>query len=184
MIELFFSLCSDTLFLVVFQNKKPLSIIQKSNRRLHSENFSFYLEQILKENKIFLKDIKKVYFTSNPSGQTGLRVSLAFILALQTLNPKLQIYYINSLLFQVGKEKAISLLTIDNKGSKYHAAVYQNKKCLMESQAINQEQLELLKKQFPNFPIFCDFNQVNLLQNFHYLEKCFQKLKTLSEINY
>src|SRR5437870_5682806 len=110
---LFFSLSSSQLFLALLENDKCLISIQKENSRQHSENFLTHLQQILVKVKHNLKEIKKIYFTSQPSGQTGLRVSLAFLATCQVLNPQIKIYHLDTLLFQMGGTgNFISLLTI------------------------------------------------------------------------
>jgi tRNA A37 threonylcarbamoyladenosine modification protein TsaB len=86
------------------------------------------------------------------------------------------------LLFQVAKENAISLLTIDNKASKFHVAIYQEKKCLLTPKITNKEELEELKKDFLSFAFFQDFSQVEFLKNFFLKKEYFQKLKNINEI--
>src|SRR2546423_7463789 len=98
MLCLYFSLSSSFLFLALYENDQCLISIQKENTRQHSENFLSHLRQILTHTKHTLKEIKEIYFTSTPSGQTGLRVALAFLSTLQVLNPKVKFYHINTLL--------------------------------------------------------------------------------------
>jgi len=183
-LSLHFSLVSSFLFIALYQDKKCLTSIQKENARLHSENFLWHLRQILNQHQCSLKEIKKIYFTSTPSGQTGLRVSLTFLTTLQVLNPKIKIYHLNSLLLQAGKNKCISLLTIDSRGSKYHAAIYEEKKCLLETQIISQEDLKELIKKFPDFLLLKDYQNVNLLTNFQELKGEFILLDNVEEIDY
>ena len=184
MLCLYFSLSSSFLFLALLENDKCLVSIQKENTRQHSENFLTHLRQILVKNGRTLKEIKKVYFTSQPSGQTGLRVSLAFLATCQVLNPQIKIYHLNTLLLQAGISNfIISLLTINSQGNKYHVAVYQNKKCLLTSQIIYQEELEKVKEKFPNFLILKDFEGIDFLTNFQKLKNDFEQLKKIEEIN-
>src|SRR5439155_24561165 len=75
-------------------------------------------------------------------------------------------YYLNSLFFQAGKDKSISLISIDQKKTKYHCAVYQASKCLIEPRIIdlntNQKQeLAQIKKQFSDYLIYEDFCQIS-----------------------
>src|SRR5438876_1121154 len=119
MFSLYFSLSSSFLFLALCQNDQCLTSIQKENKRLHSENFLTHLRQLLAKNNHSLKKIEKIYFTSTPGGQTGLRVALSFLATYQVLNPKVKLYHINTLLLQAGAENCLSLLTIDSRGSKY-----------------------------------------------------------------
>jgi tRNA A37 threonylcarbamoyladenosine modification protein TsaB len=184
MLYLYFSLSSSFLFLALWEDDKLLVSIQKENARQHSENFLIHLQQILGKTKHNLKEIKKIYFTSTPSGQTGIRVALAFLATLQILNPEVELYHINTLLLQAGTENCVSLLTIDSRGSKYHAAVFQNKKCLLETQTISKEDLEKMFKKFPNFSCKKDCQKINFLTNFQELKDDCVILNRIEEINY
>jgi len=183
MLYLHFSLSSSFLFLALWENDKYLVSIQKENARQHSENFLSYLRQILTQANHSLKEVNEIYFTSQPSGQTGLRVSLAFLSTCQVLNPQIKIYHINTLLLQAGGETCLSLLTIDSRASKYHLAIYQNKKCLLASQIVRQAELANIREKFPNFLILQDFHQADFLTNFQKLKSKFVLLKKIEEIN-
>ena len=143
-----------------------------------------HLRQILAKTNYSLQAINRIYFTSPPGGQTGIRVSLAFLATCQVLNPKIKIYHLNTLLFQAGTEKCISLLTIDRQASKYHLAVYQNQECLLAEQIVQQKDLEKIREKFPNFPTLKDFQGVDFLTNFQKLRGSFVPLKKIEEINY
>ncbi|CAI2162038.1 2942_t:CDS:2 [Funneliformis geosporum] len=174
----------DFVELELKKNNQCLISIQKENRRLHSENFLAYLRQICEKTNRPLKEINEIYFTSQPSGQTGLRISLAFLATYQVLNPKVKLYHINTLLLQAGDSSCISLLTIDSQESKHYLAVYQNKKCLLETQTVKQEDLEKLTKKFPDFLILKDFQSIDFLTNFQKLKNKFVLMDTIEEIDY
>ena len=184
MLYLYFSLSSPFLFLALWESDKCLVSIQKENARQHSENFLTHLQQILSKTNHNLKEIKAVYFTSTPSGQTGIRVALAFLATLQILNPQVKLYHINSLLLQAGAENCISLLTIDSRGNKYHVAIFQNKKYLLETQIISQEELEKTFRKFPGYSCKKDCQNIDFLTNFQELKDNFVRLNKIEEINY
>jgi tRNA threonylcarbamoyladenosine biosynthesis protein TsaB len=161
-----------------------LIIIKKENKQLHSENFLLYLRQICEKTNCSLKWINKIYFTSQPSGQTGLRISLAFLATYQILNPRVKLYHINTLLLQAGKNNCLSLLTIDSQESKHYLAVYQNKNCLLETKIVEKKDLEKITKKFTDFLILKDFRGVDFLTNFQKLKNDFVLIKKVSEINY
>ena len=181
---LYFSLSSSFLFLALWKNNKCLISLQKENRRLHSENFLPYLQQICEKTNCSLKELNKIYFTSQPSGQTGLRISLAFLATYQILNPRVKLYHINTLLLQAGNGNCLSLLTIDARESKHYLAVYQNKKCLLATQTVERKDLEKLTKKFPDFLILKDFQGVNFLTNFQKLKSDFILINQIEEIDY
>lgn len=184
MLYLYFSLSSSFLFLALWEDNKCLVSIQKENARQHSENFLTHLQQILTKTNHNLKEIKEIYFTSTPSGQTGIRVALAFLATLQILNPEVKLYHINTLLLQARAENCISLLTIDNRGNKYHISVYQNKKCLLETQIVTKEELEKIMKKFPDFSCKKDCQEIDFLTNFQELKDEFKLLTEIKSIDY
>src|SRR3954447_15946985 len=124
MLRLLFSLTSRFLFIALLQDKKCLASICQDNFRQHSEKFFPTLQKILIDTNFSLKEIGEVYFTDLPGSQTGQRISLAFVLTLQVLSPQIKIYHLNSLLFQAGENKAISLISVDLKKTKCYVAVY------------------------------------------------------------
>ncbi len=177
-IKLLFSLTSDFIFLSILKDSQVLFSKQKYNFRQHSENFFSYLKSALKDVKISLAEIKEIYFTDSPGSQTGTRISLAFILTLQAINPKIKILKLNSLFLQSGrKEKAISLISIDLKKTKYHCAVYQGVKCLFGPEIIEIERLNEIKKIFSGFSVKEDFKEVDFLFNFKQLLTYFKPFK-------
>jgi tRNA threonylcarbamoyladenosine biosynthesis protein TsaB len=143
-----------------------------------------HLRQILAHTNRSLKELNEIYFTSTPSGQTGIRVTLSFLATCQVLNPKVKFYHIDTLLLQAGTENCLSLLTIDRRASKHHAAVYQNKELLLANQIISQEELKKIREKFPNFLILKDFQEVDFLTNFQKLKNNFTLLRNIAEINY
>jgi tRNA A37 threonylcarbamoyladenosine modification protein TsaB len=156
--------------------------IQKKNVRLHSENFLTHLKQILEKCHFTLPQLNRIYFTSVPSGHTGLRVGLAFLSTLQVLNPQIEIYHINTLLLQSGGESYLSLLTIDSQENKHHATICSQKKFLLPPRIIFKENLTTLKEEFSNFPVLKNFYQVDFLGNFQKLKKDFKLLHKIEEI--
>jgi len=161
MLRLLFSLTSRFLFIALLQNKECLASINQDNFRQHSEKFFPALQQILTKTGYSLKDIKEVYFTDLPGSQTGQRISLAFTLTLKVLNSQLKVYHLNSLFFQAGESKAVSLISIDLKKTKYQLAVYQKIKCLIEPRMVESKKLTKIKKQFSGFTIYEDFCQIS-----------------------
>lgn len=178
MFRLFFSLTSRFLFLAILENNKCLSNVKKDNFRRHSENFFPILQQTLAEVNLSLKDISEIYFTGLSGSQAGYRISLAFVLSLQVLNDQVKIYQIGSLLFQAGKDKSISLINVDVQNSKCYVAVYQETKCIYGSENNLEFNFELdkMKANFPDFIVYKDFQETDLLTNFLELLPCFEPL--------
>jgi tRNA A37 threonylcarbamoyladenosine modification protein TsaB len=180
--RLLFSLTSDFIFLSVLEVDKVLVNIQKYNFRQHSENFFTHLKEGLNEAQISLAEIKEIYFTDSPGSQTGIRIGLAFILTLQTINPEIKIFHLNSLMLQSGGEgRTINLISIDLKKTKYHCAVYQGIKCLFGPEVIEMEKLNEIKKTYSEFAVKEDFKKIKFLSNFRQLLPYFKPFK-ISEI--
>ena len=130
-----------------------------------------------------MPELKKVYFTSFPSGQTGLRVSLTFLITLQALNPKLKLYQINTLQLQARNDNCLSLLTLDKRESKYYVAAYSQQRCLLAPQLVLKEELTGLMEQFKGFLVRKNFREINLVSQFQVLRSEFTLLKKIEEVD-
>jgi tRNA threonylcarbamoyladenosine biosynthesis protein TsaB len=130
-----------------------------------------------------LQELKEVYFTSFPSGQTGLRVSLTFLITLQTLNPKVKLYQINTLQLQAGNDNCLSLLTLDKRETKYYVAVYSQQRCLLTPQLVLKEKLTGLMEQFKGFLVRKDFRETDLVNQFQVLRSEFTLLQKIAEVD-
>jgi tRNA A37 threonylcarbamoyladenosine modification protein TsaB len=186
MIELYFSLSSSFLFIAVLSEGKCLSLLQKENTRLHSENFVDNLRNVCDDAKIKLKEVTKIFFTSNPSNQTGLRISLTFVSTLQVINPEVEFYQIDTLLLQSGLDDCISLLSLNIQESKYHAKIFHQGilNSPSKTKIIDLEELEETKSLFPNLSIKKNLLNIDFLDNFNKLKNHFQVLKDIKEIEY
>jgi tRNA A37 threonylcarbamoyladenosine modification protein TsaB len=87
---------------MLFREDKLIAEVKRDNFQRHSENFIACLQKLLAANQLSLEKVKQIYLTLNPGGQTGIRVSLSFLSALRLLQPHLEIFYIDTLLFQAG----------------------------------------------------------------------------------
>jgi tRNA A37 threonylcarbamoyladenosine modification protein TsaB len=161
MLELYFSLSSHRLLIALEENNQCLINIQKKNIQLHTENFLTYLKKVLSYHNHSLPSLEKIYFTSNPSNKTGLKVSLTFILTIQILNPQVKIYHIDTLLLQAGESNCISILTIDRQEKRFYFSVYKKRKKLLSPIITNHENLKKLIQEFSSFPVKKDFYRTN-----------------------
>lgn len=176
MFFLYFSLSSSYVFLSILKNNNCLSIFWKKNFRLHSENFFSFLEKELKKNNILMKDINKIYCNFYPGSQTSLRISLAFLITLQTINKKLEIFHIDSLFLQSNNKDCISLITIDSKKSKFYLSILKNKKEIIKNKIVSKIEFEKIKKNYKNFIIYRDFKDLNgnkIFKSFNNLKNYF-----------
>lgn len=170
---IYFSLTTPFFFLALGKSKVVLETIQIENQNQHSANLISFLKKMLEKRNHQLKEIKKVYFTSGPGSQTGIRLSLVFSSTLQTLNPKIRIFHLNTLLFQASDQTCLSLLSLDNSGRRWHLAGYQKQKEILSSQIKTREEIEEIKKKFSNFLVIENFRKINFLEHFKKLKKVF-----------
>jgi len=112
-----------------------------------------------------------------------LRVSLTFLITLQTLNPQIKLYQINTLQLQAGKENCLSLLTLDKRETKYYVAVYSQQRCLLAPQLVLKEKLTGLMEQFKGFLVRKDFRETDLVNQFQVLRSEFTLLKKVEEVD-
>ena len=170
---IYFSLTSSFFFLSVGESKTILETIQTETQKKHSVNLINFLKKILEKNHRQLREVKEVYFTSGPGSQTGIRLSLVFVSTLQTLNPEIKIFHLNTLLFQASDQNCLSLLSLDNSGRRWHLAGYQKQKEILSSQIKTKEEIEEIKKKFSSFPVIENFRKINFLEHFKKLKEVF-----------
>ena len=173
--ELFFSLSTRFCSLVLLCQGQLVHSFQQDNLQKHSETFLPLLNQFLKDQQLTLEKLDKIYFTSTPGGQTGIRVSLSFLVALKVLHPQLEIFHLDSLLFQAGNENCYSLLSANNRNSKYFFALCQQGK-IIEKGMIEAEQLNLKLSCDPQLVIKKDFSGIDFTNNFLILKEKFVPL--------
>ena len=78
MISLFIDTCTSNLILAVCKDKKVIKkIVQKNDTNL-STNFTFFVDQLLKQCNLTVKDINKIFVSVGPGSFTGIRVGLTF----------------------------------------------------------------------------------------------------------
>jgi len=181
MLNIFFSLSTDFLCIALYNNNDLIKSFQKLNHKLHSDNFLFYLRNILENSNKKLKEIDAIYFTYFPGGETGKRITISFLITLQTINSNLKFYHINTLLFQCGNEKkCLSILKINK--NKYYISVIKNDKFLLENKILLENELDFFIKKFYNFLIKKDFLEINFLKNYEFLKEKFSIIKDVKDL--
>lgn len=188
---LFFSISSSILFVSIFKGDEKIFDIQTDNFRFHSDNFIDTISSALEKNKLLLSEINEIYFTSTPSSQTGIRISLTFLSTLMFLNHDLTVYHINTLLLQACGDYCLSALSIDSEKTKFFFSIFNNyKSAEKEVIIISRDELEktITKETATNKEILLkiDFSNVKFLDNFIKIKKrgLFKILRNIEEINY
>lgn len=174
MINLFFSLITDFIFVSLFENEKLINELYESNYCLHSENFVSKLSVLLKNNNLTLKSIDSIFFLSGPGGQTGERVSFSFVTAMKILNPDLKAFFLDSLKFQIGTNlNCLSIVTVGQSTKKYYVDIYKNGRIYLKKERVGESELREIKNNFKHFSSITDFENVKFSSLFLSLKSTF-----------
>lgn len=169
--DIFFSLITDFVFISLFVNDSIVKTIYENNSLLHSDNFTSKLYNLIKQEKIRLKDIKRIFFISGPGGQTGERISFSFVTAMKILNPNIQLFSLDSLTFQANlNPNCLSVIGVGKNSRKYYLNVYENGKLFLKERRIEEEAFNKIIEDFKNLTLFLDYKDVDFLN-------CFQNLR-------
>ena len=139
---------SYSLFIDTTQNYCNLAILDDQNLIVnklqiltHNNMTDVVIEKIselLNLTNVDKKDIKNIYLLIGPGSFTGCRVGYIIAESFKSVN-NCNIWYTNSLLFQLPKGTGISL--------------------------IDANELDSIKKQYSNFEIYLDYQNVDVFKN-------------------
>jgi len=149
------------------------SVIKRDTKKV-SDIFISSLNEFLSKHQLTLKEIENLYVTTGPGSYTGVRIGLLFVKTLKTIDDHYQTYVINSLAYQAGLEKVISVL--DARGQKFFVGVYENGKPLIEEQLVTQEELDAIKAKY-QFNVVADYQELDFAKNFLALKDSFELIK-------
>ncbi|KNG79337.1 tRNA (adenosine(37)-N6)-threonylcarbamoyltransferase complex dimerization subunit type 1 TsaB [Mycoplasma sp. HU2014] len=138
------------------------------------------LKDFLTNNQLTIKDIDSFYLTKGPGSYTGVRVGLTIVKTIKVLNNNIKVYLIDSLMFQAGKNKAISIL--DARGNKYYFAVYDQFKILEDIQLIESDQLDFYIKKYSNFKLIKDY-EIDFANTYLETKEMFELVDDVNNIN-
>ncbi|WNE41331.1 MAG: hypothetical protein AM1032_000071 [Mycoplasmataceae bacterium] len=161
-LDLFFSLITDFIFISLFKNGELVNKIYENNACLHSENFISKLGNFLKNEGFSLKEINNIFFLSGPGGQTGERVSFSFATSMKILNPVVKIFSLSSLNFQTGlNSNCLSVISVGENTKKYYVDVYEEGRIILKKEKIEKNELDKIIESFNNFYLIFNFNNVD-----------------------
>lgn len=167
------------LLLINSDNHVAEEFIQKDTKKV-SDITMDKIVWLLNKHNLKLKDIKNFYVTQGPGSYTGVRVGLTIVKTLKILNEEINVYLINSLTFQAGIQKAISLL--DARSNKSYCGIYDNQKIIKEPFLLDNTDLSKLENKYKNFKIISNYENIDFKKNVITLINNFQKVKNTSEI--
>lgn len=140
------------------------------------------LNVFLIKNKLKLSDIENFYLTTGPGSYTGIRVGLTIVKTIKNINPKINVYLINSLFFQVGLKNGISII---NAGvNKVYLAGYIEGAEKICPQVVAIGELDIIKSNsvWSKYSVFHGYTEIDFVKNFLELKPYFSLSITDDEI--
>lgn len=177
MLNLFIDTSTDFLILILEKNNKIIGKIYQNNMRCHIEKTLPTIKKLLNFNKLKLKDINNFYLTIGPGSYTGIRIPIIIIKTIKIINNIINVYVINTLIYQAGLDNVISM--IDAKGGKWYFAVINDGVEIIKSQLFDYKICLKIINKFPNYKIRCDLRKINFIKNFIVLKKHFKLVKNI-----
>lgn len=140
------------------------------------------LQDFLTKNNLQLSQIQNFYLTTGPGSYTGIRVGMTIVKTIKTLNSQVNVYLINSLLYQAGLKKTVSIL--DAKGQKSYLGIYEQGKAIAEEVVVLNSELESLIKKYQDqeYLVYRDYQDLDFQQNYLVLKSHFQLAKDVEDI--
>jgi len=169
--NLFIDTTNWNLIILLEKDGQVIDSVIKRNTKKVSDIFISSLNELLSKHQLTLREIEKLYVTTGPGSYTGVRIGLLFVKTLKTIDDHYQTYVINSLAYQAGLAKVVSIL--DARGQKFFVGVYENGKPLIEEQLMTQTELDTLKAKYL-FPIVADYQDLDFAKNFLELKENFE----------
>ncbi|WP_308149709.1 tRNA (adenosine(37)-N6)-threonylcarbamoyltransferase complex dimerization subunit type 1 TsaB [Spiroplasma sp. AdecLV25b] len=171
-------------------NKKLTVVLLQNNNILVSTSFDAWqkqtelalttIDKLLVKCQLKLKDINQVVIASGPGSYTGIRIAFTFVKTLKVLNPLLSIFIVNSLLLQVGLQKAVSILLAYNKKS--YLAVYDKGKIIIAPQLVDNNAKIGIVSDLLNYVLIEDLQGCDIVSNFQSLVPHFTEIKSINEL--
>ncbi|AGJ90573.1 tRNA (adenosine(37)-N6)-threonylcarbamoyltransferase complex dimerization subunit type 1 TsaB [Mycoplasma putrefaciens] len=167
------------IFILERDNKIIDYLIIKDNKKI-SDIAIDQLKLFLYKNNLTIKDVGSFYLTKGPGSYTGVRVGLTIVKTLKTLNNNIKVYLINSLLFQAGKNKVLSLL--DARSNKYYLAVYDHFKVLENIKLVTEDELQRYFDKYSEFKIVKNYD-IDFINNYLETKEIFELAEDVNNIN-
>lgn len=141
------------LVVALYDNDECIASIQEEGNRKQSEYALVYLEKLLNDNNLKIKDFDTMVITIGPGSYTGVRVALTIAKTLNaTLNIKIKT--VSSLKAIAGMNKAISIL--DARSNKLFLGIYNEGKVEVEDCLIEISDFDSYRNNYPDYQIVGD----------------------------
>lgn len=160
-LSLFFFVTGNLLACFYFVKNK---IIWKQQTKLMNnfvEIFFTIVSQASTRHQLPLAKISKIYTGIGPGSFITNRAIVLFLKTLLILNPQIQIFTINNLLFQAGLDvNTISILSFSR--HKVCVQKFHQRQILAPAQLLFRTALPSFLAKYPHFLVCTDFTQINL----------------------
>lgn len=168
-------------------NKNLTVVLLQNNNVLVSNSFDAWQKQtefalptineLLVKCQLKLKDINQVVIAAGPGSYTGIRVAITFVKTLKVLNPSLSIFSVNSLLLQIGLQKAVSILPAYNKKS--YLAAYDKGKIIIAPQLVDNNAKKGIISDLSHYVLIENLQDCDIISNFQSLVSNFNEIKLI-----
>ncbi|APE75149.1 tRNA (adenosine(37)-N6)-threonylcarbamoyltransferase complex dimerization subunit type 1 TsaB [Spiroplasma citri] len=172
MLNLFIDTSTDFLILILEQKQKIIGQVHENHTRRHTEATLPVIKQLLSAYQLKLKDINNFYLTTGPGSYTGVRIPMTIVKTIKIINSAINVYTINTLLYQAGLDNVVSML--DARVGKRYFAVISNGTEVIPGQVLDYETCIEITKQFPGYEFRYNLQEIDFVQNYLVLKDHFK----------
>ncbi len=150
MVTLVLDTCHRYLACAIYEDDQCLAKYQNIGAGRQSEDAVLEIQELLEKAHYKLPDVKRVIVSRGPGSYTGVRVGLTIAKTLKVIHPEVEVIPVSSLMALAGlKEKVISVL--DARSRKAYIGIYDGGKTVLAECLVPVENLESLKKAYPDY---------------------------------
>ncbi|WP_026389611.1 tRNA (adenosine(37)-N6)-threonylcarbamoyltransferase complex dimerization subunit type 1 TsaB [[Acholeplasma] multilocale] len=178
--NLFIDTTNWNLIYLLEQDGKIIDSFIRPDTKKISEIAIDDLREFLNKNSLTIKEILNIYVTTGPGSYTGVRIGLGIAKTLKTLNSNYDVFIMNSLKFQAGMGKTISMF--DARGNKNYIGIYKDGISQVEEYVIPLDEIEDLKNEYSNYKIVKDYEEIDFEDNFLITKDMFEKIEDVNDL--
>lgn len=180
MYQLYLDTTNKNLTVVILQNNNVLVNSSFDAWQKQTELALPTISELLVQCQLKLKDINQVVIATGPGSYTGIRVAITFVKTLKVLNPSLSIFSVNSLLLQIGLQKAVSILPAYNKKS--YLAAYDKGKNIIAPQLVDNNAKKGIISDLSHYVLIENLQGCDIISNFKSLVSHFNEIKLIDTL--
>lgn len=152
--SLLIDVCTNDCAFIIFNSNFYDQIIYHTNKDL-VDVMNNLLNDLMRKNNITYNNIENIYVIYGPGSFTGVRAGINMAKTIISVLPNIKLYTIDSLLaMNIGN--GISL--VDAKGKKTYIQISKNKKIILPTKMINNDEISSYISKYPDLEIFDEEN--------------------------